>query len=108
MRCFALANPDPEIDPVIARKHADVVATSRSDQPHQINNVLVFPGIFRGLLDGNITKITDDMLMSAADTITSCVSSEQLNTNFIFPSVFDQNIVQKVSAAVKKRLKINV
>jgi len=58
---FALANPDPEIDPVIARKHAAVVATGRSDQPNQINNVLVFPGIFRGLLDGYITKITDDM-----------------------------------------------
>jgi malate dehydrogenase (oxaloacetate-decarboxylating) len=99
---FALANPDPEIDPVIARKHATVVATGRSDQPNQINNVLVFPGIFRGLLDGNITKITDDMLIRAAGAIASCVSSEQLNANFIVPSVFDQNVVQKVAAAVKK------
>ena len=99
---FALANPDPEIDPVIARKHAAVVATGRSDQPNQINNVLVFPGIFRGLLDGNITKITDDMLIRAADAIASCVSSEQLNANFIVPSVFDQSVVQKVAAAVKK------
>jgi len=99
---FALANPDPEIDPVIARKHAAVVATGRSDQPNQINNVLVFPGIFRGLLDGNITKITDDMLIRAAGAIASCVSSEQLNANFIVPSVFDQNVVQKVAAAVKK------
>ena len=99
---FALANPDPEIDPVIARKHAAVVATGRSDQPNQINNVLVFPGIFRGLLDGNITKITDDMLIRVAGAIASCVSSEQLNANFIVPSVFDQNVVQKVAAAVKK------
>jgi malate dehydrogenase (oxaloacetate-decarboxylating) len=99
---FALANPDPEIDPVIARKHAAVVATGRSDQPNQINNVLVFPGIFRGLLDGNITKITDDMLIRAAGAIASCVSSEQLNANFIVPSVFDQNVVQKVAATVKK------
>jgi malate dehydrogenase (oxaloacetate-decarboxylating) len=99
---FALANPDPEIDPVIARKHAAVVATGRSDQPNQINNVLVFPGIFRGLLDGNITKITDNMLIRAADAIASCVSSEQLNANFIVPSVFDQSVVQKVAAAVKK------
>ena len=99
---FALANPDPEIDPTIARKYAAVVATGRSDQPNQINNVLVFPGIFRGLLDGNITKITDDMLIRAADAIASCVSAEQLNANFIVPSVFDLNVVQKVAAAVKK------
>jgi len=99
---FALANPDPEIDPVIARKYATVVATGRSDQPNQINNVLVFPGIFRGLLDGNIKKITDEMLIKAAEAIASCVSNEQLNANFIVPSVFDQNVVQKVAAAVKK------
>jgi malate dehydrogenase (oxaloacetate-decarboxylating) len=102
---FALANPDPEIDPVIARKYATVVATGRSDQPNQINNVLVFPGFFRGLLDGNITKITDNMLVLAAEAISSCVSSEQLNANFIVPSVFDLNVVQKVAAAVKQSSK---
>ena len=102
---FALANPDPEIDPVIARKYAAVVATGRSDQPNQINNVLVFPGFFRGLLDGNITKITDNMLVLAAEAISSCVSSEQLNANFIVPSVFDLNVVQKVAAAVKQSSK---
>ena len=102
---FALANPDPEIDPVIARKYASVVATGRSDQPNQINNVLVFPGFFRGLLDGNITKITDNMLVLAAEAISSCVSSEQLNANFIVPSVFDLNVVQKVAAAVKQSSK---
>jgi malate dehydrogenase (oxaloacetate-decarboxylating) len=99
---FALANPDPEIDPAIARKYAAVVATGRSDQPNQINNVLVFPGFFRGLLDANITKITDQMLISAADAIASCVDDQQLNANFIVPSVFDQSVVQKVAAAVKR------
>jgi malate dehydrogenase (oxaloacetate-decarboxylating) len=99
---FALANPDPEIDPAIARRHAAVVATGRSDQPNQINNVLAFPGIFRGLLDAHITKITDKMLVLAAEAIASCVLDEQLNANFIVPSVFDLNVVQKVAAAVKK------
>ena len=99
---FALANPDPEIDPALARKHAAVVATGRSDQPNQINNVLAFPGIFRGLLDAHITKITDKMLVLAAEAIALCVSDEQLNANFIVPSVFDLNVVQKVAAAVKK------
>jgi malate dehydrogenase (oxaloacetate-decarboxylating) len=99
---FALANPDPEIDPALARKHAAVVATGRSDQPNQINNVLAFPGIFRGLLDAHITKITDNMLVLAAEAIASCVSDQQLNANFIVPSVFDLNVVQKVAAAVKK------
>ena len=99
---FALANPDPEIDPALARKHAAVVATGRSDQPNQINNVLAFPGIFRGLLDAGITKITDSMLVLAAEAIASCVAEEQLNANLIVPSVFDLNVVQKVAAAVKK------
>ena len=99
---FALANPDPEIDPVIARKYAAVVATGRSDQPNQINNVLAFPGIFRGLLDGRITKITDDMLVAASNAISECVSAEQLNANFIIPSVFDASVVKNVAAAVRK------
>ena len=99
---FALANPDPEIDPVIARKYATVVATGRSDQPNQINNVLAFPGIFRGLLDANAHKISDKMLLAAAAAISECVSSEQLNTSFIVPSVFDPNVVKAVAAAVKK------
>jgi malate dehydrogenase (oxaloacetate-decarboxylating) len=98
---FALANPDPEIDPVIARKYATVVATGRSDQPNQINNVLAFPGIFRGLLDANANKITDELLIAAAEAIASCVSSSQLNASFIVPSVFDSQVVSKVAAAVK-------
>ena len=104
---FALANPDPEIDPVIARKYAAVVATGRSDQPNQINNVLAFPGIFRGLLDGRITKITDAMLVAAAQAISSCVTAEQLNANFIVPSVFDTQVVTKVAEAVRSIGKSN-
>ena len=99
---FALANPDPEIDPVIARKYAAVVATGRSDQPNQINNVLAFPGIFRGLLDAQAHKITDELLIAAAEAIASCVSASQLNASFIVPSVFDAQVVAKVAAAVKK------
>ena len=99
---FALANPDPEIDPAIARKHATVVATGRSDQPNQINNVLAFPGIFRGLLDANANKITDELLVAAATAIADCVSPEQLNTSFIVPSVFDPHVVTAVAAAVRK------
>jgi malate dehydrogenase (oxaloacetate-decarboxylating) len=99
---FALANPDPEIDPYIARKYARVVATGRSDQPNQINNVLAFPGIFRGLLDANAHKITDALLIASAEAIADCVSPEQLNASFIVPSVFDPNVVTAVAAAVKK------
>ena len=98
---FALANPDPEIDPVIARKYASVVATGRSDQPNQINNVLAFPGIFRGLLDANAHKITDEMLVAAAEAIADCVTPDQLNSSFIVPSVFDASVVKAVAAAVK-------
>jgi len=98
---FALANPNPEIDPVIARKYAAVVATGRSDQPNQINNVLAFPGIFRGLLDAGASQISDDLLVAAADAIADCVSTSQLNASFIVPSVFDPQVVTKVAAAVK-------
>jgi malate dehydrogenase (oxaloacetate-decarboxylating) len=99
---FALANPNPEIDPAIARNYATVVATGRSDQPNQINNVLAFPGIFRGLLDAGVSKIEDELLVAAAEAIADCVSSSQLNASFIVPSVFDAQVVTKVAAAVKK------
>ncbi len=101
---FALANPDPEIDPVLARKHAAVVATGRSDQPNQINNVLAFPGIFRGLLDAGASKITDELLVACAEAIASCVSESQLNASFIVPSVFDPNVVKAVADAVKEKV----
>jgi len=99
---FALANPEPEIDPVIARKYATVVATGRSDQPNQINNVLAFPGIFRGLLDANANKITDELLIAAAEAIADCVTPQQLNASFIVPSVFDPQVVTAVASAVRK------
>lgn len=98
---FALANPDPEIDPEVARRHVKVVATGRSDQPNQINNVLAFPGVFRGLLDIGATKITDDALLAAADAIANCVRPEQLNESFIIPSVFDPAVTPAVASAIK-------
>ncbi len=99
---FALANPNPEIDPAIARNYATVVATGRSDQPNQINNVLAFPAIFRGLLDAGASQISDDLLVAAAEAIADCVSPSQLNASFIVPSVFDPQVVTKVATAVKR------
>jgi malate dehydrogenase (oxaloacetate-decarboxylating) len=98
---FALANPDPEIDPVLASKHAAIVATGRSDYPNQINNVLAFPGIFRGLLDAGAKQITENVLVAAARAIADCVSSTQLNSSFIVPSVFDPQVAPAVAAAVQ-------
>ncbi|MGH8920574.1 MAG: NAD(P)-dependent malic enzyme, partial [Actinomycetes bacterium] len=76
---FALANPDPEIDPLEAQRHAAVVATGRSDYPNQINNVLAFPGVFRGLLDAGAQEITDQMLVAAATAIADVVAADNLN-----------------------------
>src|SRR3546814_3293297 len=84
---FALANPDPEVDPLAAAEHAAVVATGRSDFPNQINNVLAFPGVFRGLLDAGATDITDAMLVAAANAIADVVTDEQRHASFIVPSV---------------------
>lgn len=97
---FALANPDPEIDPVVAAKHAKVVATGRSDYPNQINNVLAFPGIFRGLLDSGAHKITDAAMIAAAQAIASVVSDEALSSIYIVPSVFDSSVAPAVAEAV--------
>jgi malate dehydrogenase (oxaloacetate-decarboxylating) len=97
---FALANPDPEIDPLVAAQHAAVVATGRSDYPNQINNVLAFPGIFRGLLDANAHKITEEVLLAAADAISSCVADSELSPVYIVPSVFHPEVGNKVSTAV--------
>ncbi len=97
---FALANPDPEIDPIEAQMHAAVVATGRSDFPNQINNVLAFPGVFRGLLDAQATEITDEMLLAAAEAIANVVSPTQLNASYIVPSVFDENVSKAVARAV--------
>jgi len=97
---FALANPDPEIDPLEAQKHAAVVATGRSDFPNQINNVLAFPGVFRGLLDAQARMITDEMLTAAALAIADVVSPDQLNASYIVPSVFDEKVAKAVARAV--------
>ena len=97
---FAMANPDPEVDPAIAAKYAAVVATGRSDFPNQINNVLAFPGFFRGLLDAGTSEITDEMLVAAATAIAERVSDEELNPSFIIPSVFDPHVAADVASAV--------
>ena len=98
---FALSNPDPEVDPFAARKHAAVVATGRSDYPNQINNVLAFPGFFRGMLDAGAHQITDALLIAAATAIADTVSPGELNANFIVPSVFDPEVAPAVAAAVR-------
>jgi malate dehydrogenase (oxaloacetate-decarboxylating) len=101
---FALANPNPEVDPILARKYAKVVATGRSDFPNQINNVLAFPGIFRGLLDAQAKNVTEETLLAAAKAIADRVSNEQLNASFIVPSVFDPGVTPAVAQAVRTTL----
>jgi malate dehydrogenase (oxaloacetate-decarboxylating) len=98
---FALANPVPEIDPGVARQHAAVVATGRSDYPNQINNVLAFPGVFRGLLDASAHTIDDSLLVAAAQAIAGVVSASELNANYIVPSVFHADVHTAVAAAVR-------
>jgi len=102
---FALANPDPEVDPMEAQKHAAVVATGRSDFPNQINNVLAFPGVFRGLLDAHARNIDDTMLLAAADAIADVVDAGRLNASFIVPSVFDSAVAPAVAEAVKRAVR---
>ena len=97
---FALANPDPEVNVDAAREVAAVVATGRSDYPNQINNVLAFPGVFRGLLDARARNITTSMLLSAAAALAAVVTDEQLNASYIVPSVFDPTVATAVAAAV--------
>jgi malate dehydrogenase (oxaloacetate-decarboxylating) len=99
---FALANPVPEIDPGEAREHAAVVATGRSDYPNQINNVLAFPGVFRGLLDASATHVDDQLLIAAAEAIASTVSDDELNANYITPSVFHAEVHTAVASAVRQ------
>ncbi|WP_166849404.1 NAD-dependent malic enzyme [Isoptericola sp. BMS4] len=98
---FALANPTPEVDPIAAGETAAVVATGRSDYPNQINNVLAFPGLFRGLLDAGATQITDEMLRVAAVAIASVVEDSELNPAFIIPGVFDHRVAEAVAEAVR-------
>jgi malate dehydrogenase (oxaloacetate-decarboxylating) len=98
---FALANPDPEVDPVEAGEHAAVVATGRSDYPNQINNVLAFPGFFRGMLDAGSARITQAVMVAAATAIADAVSPAELNASYIVPSVFDPVVAPAVAAAVR-------
>ena len=98
---FALANPTPEIDPAQAAKHAAVVATGRSDFANQINNVLAFPGVFRGLLDAGATEITEARLLAAANALAKCVEPDELNASYIIPSVFHPDVAQHVADAVR-------
>jgi malate dehydrogenase (oxaloacetate-decarboxylating) len=96
---FALSNPDPEIHPDVARRHAAIVATGRSDFPNQINNVLAFPGVFRGALDAGARRITEAMKLAAAEAIFS-VASDELSADAIVPSPFDPRVALAVSSAV--------
>jgi malate dehydrogenase (oxaloacetate-decarboxylating) len=97
---FAMANPDPEVRPELIEGIAAVVATGRSDFPNQINNVLAFPGVFRGALDVGATTITDAMEVAAAEAIASCVSADDLARGVVVPSVFDPRVATRVAEAV--------
>lgn len=99
---FAMANPVPEIDPAEAAKHAEVVATGRSDFANQINNVLAFPGVFRGLLDAHATHVSDAMLLAASAALADVVEPEELNPAYIIPSVFNEAVTTAVARAVEK------
>jgi malate dehydrogenase (oxaloacetate-decarboxylating) len=99
---FALANPVPEVDPAEAGRHAAVVATGRSDFPNQINNVLAFPGVFRGLLDAHSAEITEPMLLAAARALAAVVTDDELNPAYIVPSVFHADVHHAVATAVRR------
>ncbi len=97
---FALANPVPEGDPDMLRQYARVVATGRSDQPNQINNVLSFPGIFRGALDVHALKMTSGMRLAAAEALAGVIPPEEVSEEYIIPSVFNRHVVPAIAAAV--------
>ena len=98
---FAMANPVPEIWPEDAKKGgAAVVGTGRSDYPNQINNVLAFPGIFRGALDVRASDINEEMKLAAAKAIAACVSDKELNAEYIMPMAFDKKVIRSVADAV--------
>ncbi len=99
---FALANPRPEVDPDDAARYAAVVGTGRSDWANQINNVLAFPGVFRGLLDAQSHAVTDEMLLAAAYALASTVSDDELNPAYIVPSVFHPDVTHVVATAVAR------
>ena len=98
---FALANPTPEVNIAAASRHAAVVASGRSDAANQINNVLVFPGIFRGLLDAGTKEVSDDVLVAAANALANIIGRDELNPTYIIPSVFNPDVTKVVAAAVR-------
>ena len=99
---FAMANPVPEIMPDIAKEAgAKVVGTGRSDFPNQVNNVVAFPGIFKGALEGRATQITEEMKLATANAIAGLVADDELNENNILPEAFDPRVADVVSKAVK-------
>lgn len=101
---FAMANPIPEIMPEEAKKGgARVIATGRSDYPNQINNVLVFPGVFRGALDARATDITEEMKIAAVYALSEIVTDEEINEEYIIPDVFDERVAKTVAEAVAKK-----
>ena len=104
---MAMSNPIPEIQPELISDQVAVMATGRSDYPNQINNVLAFPGIFRGALNCRASSITSQMCLEAASAIASLISSEELNPNYIIPSVFDQRVVPAVAKAVENAVRKN-
>ena len=97
---FAMANPTPEVMPEDAQPYVRIMATGRSDYPNQINNVLAFPGIFRGALDAGAPRITEEMKLAAAQGIADVVAAEDLSEDYIIPSVFDRYVATAVAAAV--------
>jgi malate dehydrogenase (oxaloacetate-decarboxylating) len=99
---FALANPDPEVDPVLARRYAAVVATGRSDEPNQINNVLAFPGIFRGMLNAGAKQVTEEIEIAAGRAIADVVTPGELSADYIVPTVFNPLVVTAVTNAVER------
>ncbi len=103
---FALANPDPEIEPSVAAQYATVVATGRSDFPNQINNVLAFPGVFRGLLDAQSNRIGDGVLLAAATALAGVVQESELNATYIVPSVFHPDVTRAVATAVAQAARL--
>lgn len=103
---FAMANPVPEIMPDVAKAAgARIVGTGRSDFPNQVNNVIAFPGIFKGALEGRATQITEEMKLAAATALAALVSDEELNDDFIMPEAFDPRVADVVSTAVKEHIK---
>ncbi len=103
---FALSNPEPEVHPDEARRHVRVVATGRSDFPNQINNVLAFPGVFRGALDVRASTVTEGMKLSAADAIAS-LAEARLSADYIIPGAFDERVAPAVAAAVAAQARVD-